>query len=138
MPTCKNCGTPLDKGEKICPICQTPNPLGNQSDHVDFTDTFKPVDPEYKLVKQKSRLLAAVLALFLGFSGAPFFYLGYKKTGIAWALLHVAFVVLLVLFYSLSWLVWLLAGVIVLGHLVLAINYAIPHDQKDARGEYLK
>ena len=138
MPTCKNCGTPLDKGEKVCPICQTPNPLGNHDEHVDFTDTFKPVDPEYKLVKQKSRILAAVFGFFLGFSGAPFFYLGFKKTGILWAVLNVAVGVCMVLFRALPWVLWVGGTLLVLGHLALGINYLIPHDQKDARGEYLK
>ncbi len=138
MPNCKHCGTPLDKGEKICPICQTPNPLGDSQDHIDFTDTFKPVDPEYKLVKQKSRMLAFVLALIAGFSGAPFFYLGFKKTGIGWALSSVILVLLMVLFSAMSWVLWVCGGLLIIGNVSLAVNYLIPHDQKDARGEFLK
>jgi hypothetical protein len=78
MYTCKKCGTPLEKQLSECPICHTKNPAGEPESMVgkDLTETYDPVAPEFQLIRQKSRKLAAILAFGIGFLGIPLFYLG--------------------------------------------------------------
>lgn len=140
MYQCKKCGTPLEKGTDVCPICGDVHPLGNIDalDASDMTKTFTPVEPEYELVKQKSRLATWVLALLLGFSGAPLFYLGFTSIAIFWLVSNVAIIALTVILWPLGWIIYAGLGLVLLLNIGLAIFYAIPHDQKDARGEFLK
>lgn len=140
MNQCKKCGTPIEKGTDVCPICGVENPLENiaMETGYDLTKTFTPVEPEYQLTKQKSRLVTWLLGLGLGFTGAPFFYLGFIKLGVFWLLFSGILVVLPLILIELPWLLYVCYGGLGALNVILALYYAIPHDQKDARGEYLK
>jgi TM2 domain-containing membrane protein YozV len=46
-----------------------------------MTQFVDPVTGNYQLYKSKSKKTAALLAIFLGWTGAHFFYLGYKRNG---------------------------------------------------------
>ncbi len=63
---CAGCGAPTAPGQAICTNCGLP-----------LVPPEPPVDP----AKQKSKLTAGLLGLFLGSLGLHNFYLGYKRKG---------------------------------------------------------
>lgn len=98
---CKNCGQPIDPGASICINCGFANGAGNNYCHncgkpvnpgaafctgCGFATTAAPA-PNYGGAQpvakgQKSKLVAVLLAFFLGGFGIHDFYLGYNKNGI--------------------------------------------------------
>lgn len=93
---CKNCGKPIDPGAAICVNCGFANGTGNHFCH----NCGQPVNPGAAFCTscgyaantapvgaasvngQKSKLVAVLLAFFLGGIGIHDFYLGYNKNGI--------------------------------------------------------
>ncbi|HAK05543.1 MAG TPA: hypothetical protein DCM23_02430 [Firmicutes bacterium] len=138
MFTCKKCGTPLEQQLKECPVCHEPNPAGEPLNMAgqDYTDTYNPIAPEFELIRQKSRKLAALLAFFVGFSGAPFFYLNYKRVGLWWlftAIIFIAMAILLGSFY-----LYILIGMVLLAQIGLGIYIVLKSDFKDGNHELLR
>ena len=72
---CKKCGAPLADGAQQCEQCGTKiiekEVIGNV------------VNPGPQAVSEKSKMTAAILAFFLGWSGAHRYYVGKTGTGIA-------------------------------------------------------
>jgi TM2 domain-containing membrane protein YozV len=98
---CRNCGAPLQPGTYVCTKCGVPAGVGNQfcPNCAAPTDVnavmcvkcgvffappqnFAPVGEE-----QKSKLVAALLAFFLGTLGIHNFYLGYTNRAVTQLLL---------------------------------------------------
>lgn len=76
MKYCFKCGTQLSDWDKFCPKCgisQTQETNHNRTNNKQIFDDY---------TSEKSRLVATLLALFLGGFGALDFYIGRKKIGI--------------------------------------------------------
>ncbi len=85
MHKCKYCGAQLSKLDKqICPFCGGLKPLDGSEDVTeDFTKSLESLSDleKAKVARPKSRVVAIVLAIFLGIFGVNSFYLGFKKHG---------------------------------------------------------
>lgn len=138
MYTCKKCGTPLEKQLPECPVCHEPFPAGEPESMAgqDYTDTYDPVAPEFELVKQKSRKVAALLAFFLGFLGAPFFYLSYKRIALWWLFTSIVLIAIAILLGSLF--MYSILGLLVLAQIGLGLYVIFNSNLKDGHGELLK
>ena len=89
---CKNCGNPIDPQAAICVKCGFAKGTGSNFCH----NCGQPTQPGASICtscgfavngaaaggEQKSKLVAALLAFFLGSLGIHDFYLGYNKNGI--------------------------------------------------------
>src|SRR5574344_2807752 len=84
MPRCKYCKQMLSSLDKdICPFCGGLKPLDGQINETDdITKTIDPITSECDEYHTKSRKITVLLWLFLGFSGAPLFYLKKPKAGL--------------------------------------------------------
>ncbi len=138
MYTCKQCGTPLEKQLSECPICHTKNPAGEPESMVgkDLTETYDPVAPEFQLIRQKSRKLAAILAFGIGFLGIPLFYLGYKRIGLWWLFIAIVVVAIAIL-AGIPALFYLLGGLLI-AQIGLGLVILTNSNLKDGRGELLR
>ena len=72
---CNTCGAQLDDTAQKCSQC------GNNP-HDESTQEIKTVHPEFEFLHAKSRIIAGLLQIFLGFVGAGRLYLGYYKLAI--------------------------------------------------------
>jgi TM2 domain-containing membrane protein YozV len=70
---CKSCGISMGENVSYCPSCGEPTGIASH------THSYNP--------DAKSRMVAGVLALFLGYLGVHNFYLGHTGKGIAQLLL---------------------------------------------------
>lgn len=148
MPYCRNCGARITKFEKdICPICGTRNPLdGASSDTVEITSQLdvhtKEAKKDYKV---HFRLNTFIWFIFLGWTGAGFFYLNYKKLGAIWLVSNIlvllglgALFIFLVLSPS-SWLGYAAAvSVVYLINIGVGIFFLCKKDLKDGNGEFIR
>lgn len=73
---CNFCGAEMPDDAQICTQCGK-NPRGN------YEQEIKTVKPEDNYKKQKSRVLAGLLQIFLGYFGAGRFYLGYTQVALS-------------------------------------------------------
>ena len=146
MPVCRNCGSRLSKFDKdICPICGIKNPLdGVSSDTVEITAEIASVKSEIKNYQPKSRGIAFVLSLFIGWTGAPYFYLKYMMNGLIWMIINLGvafgFFALFYFLISLELLISIVIpiGIVYLLNLCLGLFFLYHHDLKDGRGEFLR
>lgn len=148
MPYCRNCGARITKFEKdICPVCGTRNPLdGAMSDTVEITSQLDIHSKEgKKMVKMHFRLTAFLLFFLLGWTGAGYFYLNFKKLGAIWLVANL--VVLgglwaLFAFVLLSLDNWLSYAapfaVVYLVNIGVGIYYLVKTDLKDGNGEFIR
>lgn len=67
---CPQCGAPIDRGTSECKYCGEKLAIQKINNEVQGTD------------KGKDKMVAGLLALFLGALGIHKFYLGYKKEGL--------------------------------------------------------
>ena len=74
---CKKCGAELAEGAQFCPKCGEPVEGNEKSNLSEDLNRIASTDGED--ASPKSRLVAALLAYFLGFVGGHMFYVG--KTG---------------------------------------------------------
>jgi TM2 domain-containing membrane protein YozV len=144
MPQCKNCHREITKFDNdVCPYCGTPHPIDENYKTKDMTQFVDPVTGNYQLYKSKSKKTAALLAIFLGWTGANFFYLGYKKNGVIALLVSLLLIAgggsLLFFLAKMGWLGYLtsfaIAWILYPG---LAIRYLKSDTYKDANGEFLR
>ena len=148
MPYCRNCGARITKFEKdICPVCGTRNPLdGASSDTVEITSKLdvhaKDVKKEYKV---HFRLNTFVWFIFLGWTGAGYFYLNYKKLGAIWLasnlflLLGLGALFVFVVLSPTNWLAYAAAvSVIYLINIGVGIYFLCKKDLKDGNGEFIR
>lgn len=146
MPKCKYCDAQISRLDKeICPFCGGLKPLeGVDNTTQDFTKAFEPISTEASQIKYKSKVIAGVLAIIIGFLGGHSFYLGYKKIGLI--ILGVSAILIggfgSLLFFTnlihnaLAFLIpYFVIEAIMIG---VGVTYFISHDKADARGELLK
>ena len=147
MPYCRNCHTRITKFEKdICPVCGTRNPLdGASSDTVEITSQLDLGDKaNRKVYKAHFRLNTFIWFLFLGWTGAGFFYLNFKKRGLIWLLCNVvvlAGLIALFAFVILDYKNWLAyaapVSIVYLVNIGAAVYYLCKKDIKDGNGEFI-
>ena len=147
MPQCKNCHREITKFDNdVCPYCGTVHPIDENYKTKDMTQFVDPVSGNYQLYKSKTKKTAALLAIFLGWTGALFFYLGFKKKGLDAILATVAIIggVGSLLFFTVSemrnfglgyLLAFLFAWII---YPPMAVRYVKSDTYKDANGEFLR
>ena len=87
---CTNCGSPVGDNDAFCPNC------GNKvrrSDYDNSRNFSQDIHNSYENImdKPKNRLVAGLLAIFLGSLGIHDFYLGYNQKGVAHLLMFVFF-----------------------------------------------
>ena len=147
MPYCRNCGARITKFEKdICPVCGTRNPLdGASSDTVEITSQLDLGAKENrKLYKAHFRLNTFIWFIFLGWTGAGFFYLAFKKRGLIWLLCNLAVLGGLIALFALAltgvknWLSYAApVSVVYLVNIGVGIYYLCKKDIKDGNGEFI-
>ena len=147
MPYCRNCGSRITKFDKdMCPICGTKNPLqGVNSDTVEITTELNIHSSEGKKQYQAHfRSTSFILSALIGWTGATFFYLKYKKLGFLWLALN------LILMLGLGALFVLLIGykevigyfvspaIIYLVNIGTGLYFLFKKDIKDGNGEFIR
>ena len=147
MPYCRNCGARITKFEKdICPVCGTRNPLdGASSDTVEITSQLDLGAKENrKLYKAHFRLNTFIWFIFLGWTGAGFFYLAFKKRGIIWLLCNLVVLGGLIALFALAltgaknWLSYAApVSIVYLVNIGVGIYYLCKKDIKDGNGEFI-
>ena len=93
---CKNCGNSIDPGAEICVQCGFKNGNGNKycancgqpvaegaAVCTNCGVATAPPAPAYKPEEQKSKLVAGLLGILLGYFGVHNFYLGYTGKAVA-------------------------------------------------------
>ena len=92
MPICRHCGSRIEKFNKDrCPICGEINPLeGSSSDTVEVTGVIDISPNDYADFKPKTRKTFLLLSCLIGWLGAQFFYLKYKRAGFIWLAISLA------------------------------------------------
>ena len=85
---CMKCGVPAGQGREFCPNCGAKTDV-NAVFCVSCGVSFVPPPQQYNqgYPEQKSKLVAALLAFFLGVYGAHNFYLGYNSKAVTQLLL---------------------------------------------------
>ena len=144
MPQCKNCHREITKFDNdVCPYCGTSHPIEADYKTKDMTQFVDPITGSYQLYRSKSKKTAALLAIFLGWTGAPFFYLGYTKNGILALVASLAVIAgggsLLFFSAGLGWAGYLCAFLLAwIVYPPLAVRYLKSDTYKDANGEFLR
>ena len=84
MAKCKYCGAEISRLDKdICPFCGKTKPLdGVDSSTQDMTKAFETLKEMGVEPRQKSKIIAAILAFILGVFGVHNYYLGKYKIGL--------------------------------------------------------
>lgn len=145
MAKCKYCHQDITRLDKeICPFCGGLKPLEGDSGHtLDITKVIDQVEHADQL-KFHSKVVAALLAIFLGIFGANNFYLGFKKKGlIALAISIVAIAGLGSLIYFVAnWaspfaylIFYFVLEAIMIG---VGVRYLVSHSVTDSSGAFLK
>lgn len=143
MAKCKYCGEEISRLDKDnCPFCGGRKPLEGMDDSTqDMTKSLAELNIDSP--KQKSKIIAAILAFTLGIFGCHCFYLGKHKIALIilaislvsiggigsilfFALMHNVFAYLIPLF---------LMEAIMIG---VGVSILVRHDVKDNSGEFLK
>lgn len=151
MPKCKYCGERITKFDKeICPYCGEKNPIDeSQGMTVDITEAINTIDKSDEVLKQyktKSKVLNAVLCMFLGFFGLDLLYLGFKKRCIIRLIINVVlYLSLMITFYftmedkTNAFMIFALPAIIVFGiWLVVGLIFLLITNKKDSNGVFLK
>lgn len=146
MPYCKNCGARITKFEKdICPVCGAKNPLvGASSDTVEITTELNVHQKDQELhYAAHYRITAFVLFAFLGWTGAGFFYLNFKKIGWIWLACNLVVIggfmaLFAILLSPTSWISYVAPfAVVYLVNMGLSLYYLFKNDIKDGNGEFI-
>lgn len=147
MPYCRNCNSRISKFEKdICPVCGTRNPLdGASSDTVEITsqldvhgkDAKKMYDPHF-------RITAFILFSFIGWTGAGYFYLKFKKMGFIWLAANLLVIGGIMAAFLLtlgpkSWLSYAAPfASVYLVNMGIGVYYLAKQNAKDGNGEFIR
>lgn len=147
MPYCRNCRARITKFEKdICPVCGTRNPLdGANSDTVEITSQLDlGQKANRKIYKAHFRLNTFIWFIFLGWTGAGFFYLNFKKRGLIWLLCNLVVLGGLIALFALAltgaknWLSYAAPiSIMYLVNIGIGIYYICKKDIKDGNGEFI-
>ncbi len=147
MPYCKNCGARITKFDKeICPVCGTKKPLvGAHSDTVEITTELdihsKDARKEYDI---HFRLNTFIYFLFLGWTGAGFFYLEFKKLGWIWLASNLVLIAGLIVAFIFAisptnWLTYVAPfAAAYLINIGVGVFYLCKSDLKDGNGEFIR
>lgn len=146
MAKCRNCGTQVEPNEKYCPVCGIASPVRiKKQQTVDLTTMIDPVAADYELYDAKSRKVAFLYFLTLGFTGAGFFYLRKVGRGVVWVNVNVLSITLLTVLgaskqIGIPWwgLFLIVFGLFFLINLGLGLYYLFAPDVKDGVGEFLE
>ena len=86
MPVCRHCGSRISKLDKDrCPVCGEINPLeGVNSDTIEVTSVLDISSSDELAFKPKTKKMFLLLSCLIGWVGAQFFYLKYKRAGLIW------------------------------------------------------
>lgn len=146
MPTCRECHSRISKFDKdICPICGCKNPLiGGTSETVEITSQIDLNGEDYKEYKPKKRTVLFVLSMFLGFVGAPFFYLKKNLWGVISLIINLGFIggigtvfaLCTPLGYSLGYVIALIISIVI--NTVIGLVFLFKDSIKDGNGEFIK
>lgn len=146
MPQCRECHSRISKFDKDrCPICGCVNPLeGVNSETVEITSQIELGGKDFLDYKPKKRVTAFLLSLLLGFFGAPFFYLGWKKCAIGSLIFNLAFIggigTVFALFtplgYALGYVISLVIVLVING--LVGLYFLFKDSIKDGHGEFVK
>ena len=147
MPYCKNCGARITKFEKdICPVCGAKSPLeGVTSDTVEITTELNVNSKDSKSLSYRAhyRITTFCLFAFLGWTGAGFFYLNFKKRGLIWLLANLVVIGGLMLLFiftvdAKNWISYVAPfAVVYLINMGLSLYYLFKNDIKDGNGEFI-
>lgn len=117
---CRNCGTPIAPGAQVCPNCgmaySNTIPNNNQPN---YSDNYYGQNPQYHTF-QRSRIIAAALALIGGIIGLDEFYLGNTGLGI----LRIILTIVTLGFASSIWA--LVKMMLLLTYVINTDSYGIP------------
>lgn len=146
MPNCKNCGARITKFDNdICPVCGFKHPIDkNDEETSDITSSFNLPENSSIKINQKKRIVAFLLSSFLGFTGAPYFYLGYKKIGIISLISNIFLIsligIILTFVFNFDFiisflLIALLSDYII--NIIVGLYFLFKHNIKDKSGLFL-
>lgn len=144
MPNCRNCGARLTKFDKdICPVCGTKNPLdGVLSETIEITTEIDLSDENFSNYKPKYKKTLLALFCLLGWTGAPFFYLGKKGTGFLYLILNLIVIAGIgsPLFTTALtfWGFVISAGVSYLINIIVGIVFYCMNNLRDSGGNYVR
>lgn len=80
---CKNCSANIDDNVAYCPYCGAPNDAqGSQQNHQYQQQNTNYNPQQMNTEPTKDKLVAGLLAIFIGTLGIHKFYLGYTKSGV--------------------------------------------------------
>ena len=144
MAQCKYCHANITRIDKeVCPFCGGKRPLdGTDTSTQDVTKIVDQLENPVE-IKHKKRTVAAILAVLLGFVGAPHFYLGKHKKGFLTAAICLGFIssVGLLLLFVAKLHVWSFLipyFVTEIYSLASAYVYLTNHSLQDSHGEFLE
>lgn len=145
MPVCKKCGARISKFDSdICPVCGEKNPLeGVSSETIEITSHIDINPSEFKDVKVRKKIPLLLLSIFVGWSGAPFFYLKEIGLGFIWLAANIFFLNAIgvgIGFTPLGFLFSYLIGIGVLYFLNISLGLVLFFKKplKDKNGELVK
>lgn len=147
MPYCRNCGSRITKFDKdMCPVCGTKKPLeGVSSDTVEITSELDIHSKEGKKQYQAHfRLTAFMLFAFIGWTGAGYFYLKFKKLGLIWlfsnlvVLLGLGALFVLLIGYKEVIGYFVSPAIVYLVNIIVGIFFLAKKDIKDGNGEFIR
>ena len=145
MAQCKYCHASITRIDKeVCPFCGGKRPLdGTDTSTQDVTKIVDQLENAVE-IKHKKRIIAALLAVFFGFLGAPHFYLGKTKKGFLMMSICLGFIssVGLLLFFVANmrnaWAILIPYLVTEVYSLVTAYIYLTNRSIQDSHGEFLE
>lgn len=145
MAKCKYCGVEINRLDKeICPFCGGKKPLEEDNNSTqDVTKALETLKQMGVEPKSKSKVVAALLAFFLGIFGVHNYYLGKFKIGLITlciSLLSIAGIGSILFFAALHNVFAYLIPYFVLEALmiVVGISFLVRPDITDANGDFLK
>ncbi|MGM9813816.1 MAG: hypothetical protein ACI32C_02810 [Candidatus Enteromonas sp.] len=143
MPKCKNCLREIAKTDyDVCPYCGTKDPIPADYQTMDVTSLVSKMSPE-ELPHAKSLKVFRLLALTLGFFGAPWFYIKKQKAGwISLVVSLLSFAVFGLLLYCFAWnnayIFLIVFGSVWLLQAMFCLVYSFRSNLKDGNGEFLR
>jgi len=145
MAKCKYCHEDITRLDKdVCPFCGGVKPLeGSDGQTQDITKVIDQVEHADQ-IKFHSKVVAALLAIFLGIFGINSFYLGYKKQGLIALGASLVFIGGLgsLLYFVAHWqspLAFLVFYFVMEAIMIaVGIRYLVSHSVTDSSGAFLK
>lgn len=135
MRICKRCGCEvIDDELKYCSRCGA-DLSKKENVLIDKTSSGEKDTSEFEIVevKPKRRIICFILQFFLGFTGAPFFYIGFIVRGFAWIGFNLAIAALSLIFKHIAFLVS-----IIFINIVMSFGWLFKSRLIDSKGNELK